>query len=191
MPEREQINVRVDASTKERWADHAEDSREVANLSALVRRSVESFINTDERPQQSGDVEIGGEVVEQLNEVQAAVQSVNAKMDSVQSEVEELRRGQQLDERIRDLLPPAEPHTVTWTEAKTSPWYEHVIWSGRVEDIADELEGTVTVGRVERVLERMHDKAVIDRTTDETSDKRPPKANLYYDAGKPLEPREP
>ncbi|MFB6120220.1 MAG: hypothetical protein ABEJ68_03790 [Halobacteriaceae archaeon] len=47
MPQRSQINLRVDTETKERWEDYVEEDPNIENLSFLIRFAVNQHIEDD------------------------------------------------------------------------------------------------------------------------------------------------
>lgn len=171
MGEKVPVSVRVDESRKERWKSHIEETGEAASLSHLVRIAVEGHIGDDSggREGVSSAIDDGrlDEVIQSINQLQREVSDVSDRLTTIENEVTDDESPLQV--RVKNALPPAEPHTEPWKRARAGePSVDQgggVAWSGTFEDIVaavDEPESDV-----EEVLDYLRNspsfgEAVID-----------------------------
>lgn len=82
---RTQVNVRLRDGQKQRWNEHAEESRYDDSLSDLVKRAVENQIDRDNETANDSVTEapeaaVSGEVLDQLQDLQNIMQDLEAEV---------------------------------------------------------------------------------------------------------------
>jgi len=153
MVDREQINIRVDPSQKQRWEQYAEtDDRVSGGLSGLIRTAVEAYIDP-ERSEQSGDAttaELPDDLAQRLTTIEESVQDIERlaeRTDETVGFIEQELFGpdkKQFDDRLIRAIPPARPYSERWESDKRqyqdTRFGEPIAWDGTVEALADAID---------------------------------------------------
>lgn len=84
MAEKEQVNIKLPSSQKQRWKDYEEESDEFSNLSHLIRTSVEREINRDMDYWSTKEQEIDfSELQTQINRMEGSIRGLREDIESV------------------------------------------------------------------------------------------------------------
>jgi hypothetical protein len=161
MKRQESIEVRLTKDTKSSWEEYVEESTEVANLSDLVRLSVEQKINgvIDRQAIEAVDTNVeldGTELIEKINKVD---QRNNQILDQIADIHSQIDGGSGIEDLMQDIvsLLIRVPDEDTFKESKLTGM-EH-------QDTAVAIDGTVGAfaeyfdedrGRVRKALSRAY-----------------------------------
>lgn len=107
----QQIHVNVSQDQKERWEDYIEDTSEHRSLSALIRRSVEREINSDQ-PEAKPSPAMETEIQSLLDDVDRIRKDVQWLRTQEQDEVDISGLAQEVFDHLETLPEPQEPPSV-------------------------------------------------------------------------------
>lgn len=165
--ENTRISVVVAKTKKEEWESYVDESPEYGTLSGLIRRSVEKEISDGhEAEAPTGGVEMQAKLSDKLDEVINSLNSLNARVDRIESESRKDPVIQKLTNEVYDYLPDVEPGTREWEEERedlqTQAQHESADeeiqakahgWNGTIEGLAEALDEPPI--QVEQALEKL------------------------------------